>query len=439
IYLPIALILILVTGTLSPELALGIGAGLGLIGLVVAALRGDFGLHELRWVVIAMAIAAVTVTLARIWHLTRLTPDSLRYLLAANDLVLPEALEEMHKADLLIRQIGLPSLHAFSDLVDRRYVASIAPLFGVAGLGFFSWLAWHLTSRIDRARRWWLVGGAVAFLGTSNRLVYDAFYVNTHIQMAVYLLIGIAGSWLAVREEKPGWAFPAGLSLAASLLLRPEAPLVVAVVLVTVAASRAPRSARALITVPSVVAMTIWYGIVLWQNANFGSLISLTAPVFGSLLAVFGAALLVVIGGSTRARPLMQHFDLIGLAGLAILLVGYAISQPEIVVRSLEATFRNLTYDGLWLVTWMAALVLLVVALIVHRIPDGRMWTIPIVGFGLLFWPLPLIREGAWRVGAGDSGNRILAHILAVVVAFLILTAVAPRPKEKQPVAVARE
>ncbi|MGH8915685.1 MAG: hypothetical protein ACRDZM_14365, partial [Acidimicrobiia bacterium] len=157
IYLPIALILILVTGTLSPELALGIGAGLGLIGLVVAALRGDFGLRELRWVVMAMAIAAVTVTLGRIWHLTRLTPDSLRYLLAANDLVSPEALEEMHKADLLIRQIGLPSLHAFSDLVDRRYVASIGPLFGVAGLGFFSWLAWHLTSRIDRARRWWLV------------------------------------------------------------------------------------------------------------------------------------------------------------------------------------------------------------------------------------------------------------------------------------------
>jgi len=51
---------------------------------------------------------------------------------------------------------------------------------------------------------------------------------------------------------------------------------------------------------------------------------------------------------------------------------------------------------------------------------------VPIVGFGLLYGLLPLIREGAWRMGADDSGNRILAHILPVAVLFLVAAAAQP-------------
>lgn len=432
LYLPTALILIIVTGALSPALALAATTGLGIVGFFVAGLRGQLNLRVIGWAAVAIGIAGLTVVLARILHLTRLTPDSLRYLLAATDLILPDAFTEMHKADLLIRQIGLPSLHALSDLVDRRYLASIGPLFGVSGLGLFAWLVWHVTRGLaDRRRRWWLATGAVLFLGTSNRLVYDAFYINTHIQMAAYLLIAVAGSWLAVSKQKPGWAWPAGLALAATLLLRPEAPLVVAIILVTAAASRASPIVRAVLTVPAVISMAFWYGIALWQNANNGDLISLTAPVFGSMLAVFGAALVMLAGGFTRARPLARHVDLVALAGLALVVAGYGLRNPDVVINSLQSTFRNLTYDGLWLITWVAALALLVVALVVQRVPDGRLWTVPILGFGLLFWLLPLIRDGAWRVGAGDSGNRILAHILAVVVAFLVLAAVEPGNEAK--------
>jgi len=372
----------------------------------------------------------VTVIVARVVHLTRLTPDSLRYLLAADDLALPDAFEQVHRADLLLRQIGLPSLHTLSDLTDRRYMASIAPLFGVSGLGLFTWLAWRFTQGSETRRRMWLVVGAVLFLGSTNRLVYDSFYINSHIQMAVFLLIAVAGSWLAVTTDKPGWAWPAGLALAATLLMRPEAPLVVAVVMAAVAASRATWPVRWAMTLPSVVVMALWYGIALWQHANFGNRIALTAPVFGSLVAVFGATGVTIAGGWAQARSVVRHFDLIALAGLALLVAGYGVRSPDVVVGSIKATFRNLTYDGMWMLTWVAALGLLAVALLVQRVPDSRLWTVPILGFGLLYWLLPLIRDGAWRVGTGDSGNRILAHIIAVVVVFLVLAAVEPTESE---------
>ena len=260
VYLVVALSLIILTGTLTPEVALGLSAGLGVVGLVVAASTQRPGLADVKWGAYAVGVAVVTVIVARGLHLTRLTPDSLRYLLAANDLALPEAFEQVHRADLLLRQIGLPSLHTLSELTDRRYMASIAPLFGVSGLGLFTWLSWRLTQGSEARRRMWLVVGSVLFLGSTNRLVYDSFYINTHIQMAVFLLIAVAGSWLAVTTDKPGWAWPAGMALAATLLMRPEAPLVVAVVLVAVAASRASWAVRWAMTLPSVVVMTLSTG-----------------------------------------------------------------------------------------------------------------------------------------------------------------------------------
>ena len=102
-----------------------------------------------------VGVAALTAIAARQWHLTRLTPDSLRYLLASNDLVLTEGLREMNAVDLVTRQIGLPALHSMSDLVGRRYLASLGPLFGAFGLGLFVWLAVDLTrGALARRNRW---------------------------------------------------------------------------------------------------------------------------------------------------------------------------------------------------------------------------------------------------------------------------------------------
>jgi hypothetical protein len=261
------------------------------------------------------------------------------------------------------------------------------------------------------------------FLASSNRLLYDAFYINTHIQMAVFLLICVAGLWFAVSSGWAGWAWPAGLSLSATLLLRAEAPLVAAIILMAVAASRANWSVRVAALAPTLGVMVVWYGIALREHANYGDLISLTAPVFGSLAAVFTASVIVVLAGFEKLRPLGRHVDLAALVGLAALLVLFATQQPDLIVESLRATAQNIAYAGWWMTTWVTTLALLPVAILVHRIPDSRLWTTPILGFGLLYWLLPLLREGAYRAGAGDSGSRILAHILPVVVAFSVLAA----------------
>lgn len=424
-YLIAAVVSLVLVGTLDPAMTLLTVLGLGLVVAAVSIIRGGIRRDDVLWMLVGVGIAVVTALAARQWHLTRLTPDSLRYVLASNDLVLAEGLREMNATDLVTRQIGLPALQSLSDMVGRDYLAALGPLFGVFGLGLFAWLALEVTrGALGRRNRLILVGTAILFLLSSNRLVYDSFYINTHIQMASYLLIAVAGIWLAVSRGLSLWAIPSGLALAVTLVFRPEAPLVVAIVLVTVAASRANMSIRLDVIVPTVAVGILWYGLGLWRYAAGGNEISPTAPVFGSLVAIAVAVVLCLAGGAGRVRPWARWLDLAGVAGLALLLAFYVATDPTVFSMSVEATARNLVRDGFWLLTWVAAIALLVVALIVQVIPDARVWTVPIIGFALLYWALPYVREGAWRVGAGDSGNRILAHYLAVSLIFLVLAAV---------------
>ncbi|HEX2404846.1 MAG TPA: hypothetical protein VHM29_09095, partial [Acidimicrobiia bacterium] len=395
-YLVVALVSLVFVGTLDPAITLLVVIGLGLVVAAVSLVNGEIRRDDVLWMLMGVGLALVTALVARLWHLTRLTPDSLRYLLASNDLVLTEGLREMNATDLVTRQIGLPALQSLSDLVGRHYLASLGPLFGVFGLGLFAWLALEVTrGALSRRNRQILVGAAILFLLSSNRLVYDSFYINTHIQMASYLLIAVAGVWLAVSRSLSRWAIPSGLALAVTLVLRPEAPLVVAIVLVTVAASRANMSIRLAMTLPTLAVGALWYGLGLWPNAVGGDEISPTAPVFGSLLAIGVAVVLCLASGAERSRPWARWLDVAGVAGLALLLAFYVATDPAVLGMSVEATARNLVRDGFWLLTWVAAIALLVVALIVQAIPDDRVWTVPIIGFALLYWALPYVREGA--------------------------------------------
>jgi hypothetical protein len=426
-YLFVVTVLVSLGRSLEPGFALALTAAVGIGAIGAAAARRSVGLDFVVSAVLAVGVAAGLAWLFRTVHLTRLTIDSMRYLLASLDLQRPGGIEEVFRPDLLKRQLGLPALHALSGLTDRRYLASIGPLYGISGIGFLGWLVWSRTLAWDLRRRWLLTVTAVAFLLAANRLLYDLFYVNTHIEVASLLVIGVAGMWLALVDDEPAWAVPAGLCLAATLLFRPEAPLVAAIVLIPLAASRAGWATRWAFLAPVLALTGLWYGVVLWSHAIDGSEVSLTAPVFGNLVAVALVAGLVLAGGLRRWAVLPRLAQRAMLPGLALAIAVFAAIDPSVLFESLGATAINVGKYGLWLFTWTVAVPLMAMALLVHRFRESRVWTDSIIGFALLFFLLPYVRESAWRVGSGDSGNRILAHILLVAVAFLVLAAVEGR------------
>jgi len=422
VYLIVAMGMVVFVGTLEPVVALGLTALCGVGGMAIGGRRAWNG-KAFRWLAVALGTTMIVVVAARLLHLTRLTPDSLRYILASNNLVMPDALGAMHPVDLHNRNLAVPSLHALSDLTDRRYLASIGPLFGAAGFGLFVYLTWQATARVERAARVSLIAAATVYLVMSNRLIYDVFYIHTHIYVAVYVLVGMTGIWFVATRASPGWAVPAGLSLAVTLLIRPETPLVVALLLVVAASAGAGRASRLWLGLPAVVVVGVWYG-TLWSWVPGGDRIAVDAPIFGGIVAVVGAAAVLLLAEIPALARTVHQIDLI-LVGLLGLVLGIFIAvDPGMLVDSVEATVSNLVlFQGRWHVTWPVLLALIGGALVFARGPDTRLWSVPVVGYLLIWWLLPYLRGNPWRVGTGDSGNRILAHIIFVAVAYLVIAA----------------
>lgn len=432
-YMSIAVIWGLVWARLDPGPALAVTGAIGVFGIIDALVRGhrDFWREGLLLLVAVTGIAAI----ARSVHLAAITPDSMRYILFSIQMVGEGGLPAVHAPDLLNRQIGYPSVHALSILTDRQYLASIGPLFGISTLGLFSWLLWN-NLRPDR-NRLIVVVVACAFLLSTNRFLYSWFYLNTHILVAAYLLIGTSGTWLAVKGRNQAWAWPVGISLGATILLRPESPLFAAVVLVVVAATPLGWRFRIPAVVPIILVATAWYGLILFPHPHYQGYMSLTSPVAGNMVAIGAAVGAVLLAGTTALRALARHLD---TSLLVLMTLGFgflAWRDLEVVGETAKSTVMNVEY-GSWLFTWPVLTGLSIIALIRHRIPHGRLWIVPVCAFGLLYWILPLLRDGAWRVGGGDSGNRILIHMAAIVVGFVVLAYAStvegePAPREPAP------
>jgi hypothetical protein len=419
VYMAVALAWAASTDRVEPAAALAVTGVIGLAGVAAGWKRSGWRQQGVGLAYVLSGIVVIVVTVRTV-HMTALTPDSLRYLLFSVLLQGPEGLAAVHPPDLLNRQIGLPSLHALSWVGDRMHMASLGPVFGVSAFGFVAWLLWT-QARADR-RRLLIVVVAGAFLLSTNRFLYSWFYINTHIEMATFLLIGVVGIWLSAKEQLAGWGVPVGLALGAALLLRPDSPLFVAVLMVVAAAAPIGWRSRWEIAIPVTLYWAVWYGLILIPHPHYQSYLSPTAPVVGNSAAILGGVALMCLAGVPWVRRLARHLD---AAMLVLMVLGFgflAARNLEVVADSASATVMNIEF-GFWLLTWPVLVGLTTVAVFRHRIPHGRVWTVSILGFGLLYWILPLLRDGAWRVGAGDSGNRLLIHFVAVVVAYVVLAA----------------
>ena len=62
-------------------------------------------------------------------------------------------------------------------------------------------------------------------------------------------------------------------------------------------------------------------------------------------------------------------------------------------------------------------------ALLVIRFRLQSMWTMSIFGYALALLAFVYLREGAYRVGTGDSGSRMMVHAVFVAIVYVVLAA----------------
>ncbi|MEN8240192.1 MAG: hypothetical protein ABFR53_13440, partial [Actinomycetota bacterium] len=308
-------------------------------------------------------------------------------------------------------------------VTGRGYLVSVFPLLVTSGLGFMVWLGgealrrWGVrTSRIVAIAA--LVG---AFLLTTNRVVYHVFYINSHGIFAMFLVVAVGLLWLAATTGMWSTAILAGLAASAIVPLRAEGVIVIVLFLLPVLVSTSlPQRAKWLIVTPIAVTTFLWYGIALRQilpTDEFG----LTSTPTASIVLVLGLVSIVALGYIRFATRLLVMVPALSF-GLLVAYTGLRVMRwQSLTLDTMEAVGTNLSSAGLWSAFWWIAPIAVVVGVATTRIKHEGFFLWGLASYPVALLAFAYLRGASYRVGEGDSGNRMLMHIVFVIGLYLIL------------------
>lgn len=267
-------------------------------------------------------------------------------------------------------------------------------------------------------------------VAVTNRMVFTSFYVNGHIIVALAYVMLAAGAWLLAERAAPRGA-PAAMVIAASaaFVTRPDAIVALALVLGALALqAEIPARTRAATVLASGLAALVWSASVALEFRAAG------AAVTTASLASIAAAVALCIAAALALVPLaarLQRYLLLAVEALLwAVVVVLAMRTEGVMGVSVQATWENVVGNaGGWYPMLPGVAALLGVAIVVLRMPRARVMRFAVTTFVPLGLILAAAREGAYRVGAGDSLNRSWSHVFALAVIVLAVLIVAGRPR----------
>lgn len=414
--------------------AFTVGRALALVavlaaGVLVATIRRSPGPVDWRSAGLAaigvLGLVAVVVAVTWTVPLTRLSPDSGRYLILARILGETGSLAEVGvPLDLLKRQLAVAAIHVVG-ADGLGYSPSWTPLLAVSGVATTVHVAWSRLrpSAGSAAALATIVAAPLVLLLSADRTLFNLTYLNGHLLFAVLLLFGVARLWDAAERNERWGLLAAGLCFAALLTIRAESAIVVAIFLLPLVLSPAwdLRERLTIVAAPVVVAVS-WYGLAVRPHVTADSL-GITGPV---------DSVFVVIGGIVAAAVAASWFRPLALRRLAVVSMGVVLTGyllwnlavlPDDMATTLGALAANLTTEGLWGITWPILAVLVAGVFVSRFVPDDMVFAAGLPLYGLALVAFAFLREDPYVLGPGGSGNRMVFHVGLVAVLYVMLGA----------------
>lgn len=401
---------------------------LGMASLVAVALGlrqgGTSALAGLRSraVAITALVGLGVLALTSALPIANLTSDSFRYATVARLLVLDGDTSTMSPFLLQTRLIGIGAVHGLAAAVPG-YLRALTPLVGVSTVALLWLMVQRVTVDLDAVESRWVAWGAAALLATNHRFIFNASYINGHLFFAVWALLIVAICWSRLRGDEPvlGGAWTVGLLAVAITIVRPEGFLVAAVLVApTVLAPAIPLAWRRTVLLVFGIGTVVWnLGVLVPAFTRLGDHVSVSVlgPIALGAAVAAGAGLLSWLDRAARWLLWSAH------AALWLLLAALTVRTPEIVEVAAKSTARNVLWEGAWGVSLVVLTLLLLIAVGSRRVALERVWLFPMASFVPISVLLAFFRGGAYRVGPGDSLNRMLLHVLPIAVLALAATA----------------
>ena len=416
-------------------LALGFGIQIWLHLAVLGVLLFAAAVHLIRaptpWrplilLTQSMVVAGSSIALLSASLRPVLTHDSYRFIMlgrmaSAGDL-------EMSEAMLADYPIGGIQLQFLAAALEGEFLVYTAPVAGLLGLiGGVLLILNPDREPIPRGITFALSVASAMIVATSYMLRLQLSLLNSHVMVAGFVTFGAAIALAPLhRSSRRPVLMTSALMLGALALSRAEGPFIVALILIALAASETAHK-RDWVPLSLIVLAPalIWY-LRMIQSGGTGEILS---PARVVVLLVAIAAPIVLIS-TTRLAILRQHTAALSTGAATAVLILVAVIKPDGTAVSTAHLISNLSVSGLWGVVWWLVLPLAgVLAIAAPPIRNEKPWLIVLLGFAVLIVVLGAVRDFPYRLGFGDSGNRMATHILGLAIGFVIAK-MRPRPDD---------
>ncbi len=318
--------------------------------------------------------------------------------------------------------IFLPMVQSASIFLGLDYLYGLQPVLFVcllASLFCLATKALHIMKAPSLVRRVYPALAVLALMSTYF-IVFQGFYIHNSMPSAVYLFLFCSTVWIARTQNQPRLLALGMLFLAAFTLQRMEGPLFALIFLVLVMTDRQlSYRHKVLCLLPYAGLVFLWYS-KLYFMIGSGSDI-LDREKITKLLSPLGAFTFVIVFSRARwIARLVGALPWVMLYVIAGKLLIVALDRPDHMAASLSALVQNILKSGNWGVTWVVLFVLFTLAHHKVKLPHGKVFFIGIPSFLMFLFVLSSERI-PYRVGWGDSANRILTHILPVLLFYVLL------------------
>jgi len=318
----------------------------------------------------------------------------------------------------------LPLIHSLAPAFNLDYLSAFQPIFAISGV-----LVWLLL--IDRMlkqdqgglfKRYLIALGFVSVLLSSYFFGFQFFYIHNSMTTSIFLVLMVVSWWLYSKDKENKYLYICIFSIVGFLIQRTETPLVIAVFLVS-ALSISSQSSKTEYNVVYGISgiVCLWYLFLVMQLDGQSDILSWEKAVVLVLPIIFYSLILRFSEKSEYIRerylPLLPYFM---LSTAIVLLLVLFIYDFEHMMKSSNSVFGNLFATGKWQSYWYFVVFALAMSLLYKNIKNESYWTIFICTYVILIIAISIARI-PYRIGWGDSANRMFTHLAPIITTYLLL------------------
>jgi len=356
------------------------------------------------------------------------TYDSLRYILSG-EIIYTNRIELLSEDLLTKRMFSVPIINMPAVISGAGYLRAVFPLLGVSIVTTVMYIIKKsLEGLLSKNRVLILMITGGLLLISNNRFIWHSFYINGHLFCAALTMLISAFGWL-ILFDKPQYSkslFPLILiAIPALVFTRPESVIIASILLVPMIGSAGFTLKQKGALLVSLGASTVtFYGFATWW---------LDGSIFSSyvLYLLYGIVILLIaiilkfLYEFRFFKLLLNHAVLITEVVIWVALLLFSIRTSFIMTRSLNATYANLFLGaGLWGYSVVVLAVITILVLVFIKKPASMtLLRLPVTTFVPIMFILAFISGGdGYRIGPGDSFNRMLIQIVPLTVIYIILS-----------------